>query len=98
MPSPDLLEFDVERWAPADVAADDPWRPTRAHEAWCAARRQWLAAGNEWPSGEDQRQAEEIVVMPDEPFCGNTYEHHCLGAGCPERPMPAEPFTPDVDL
>jgi hypothetical protein len=82
LPPPELVEFDVEAWAPAECCADDPWRPTWAHQQWRAARAAWVAAGGIWPSDEDQREFEEAFATPDEPFCGNTDEHHCLGADC----------------
>jgi hypothetical protein len=67
-PPPELLTFDVERWAPAGVDRDDPWRPTRAHKAWCAARAAWVAAGGVWPGGQGQREMQEAIATPDEPF------------------------------
>ena len=71
MPPRELVEFDVERWAPTGVAFDDPWRPTRAHERWRAARAAWVAASGVWPGGEHQRRSEEAASMPDEPFDGS---------------------------
>ena len=71
MPPRELVNFDVERWAPPGIAFDDPWRPTRAHERWRVARAAWVAAGGAWPGGEDQRTHEETVCWPDEPFDGS---------------------------
>ena len=45
LPPPELVDFDVEARAPAKRRADDPWRPTWAHERWRAARAAWVAAG-----------------------------------------------------
>lgn len=67
-PPPELLVFDAGRWAPADVAAADPRRPTRAWEAWRAARAAWVDAGGVWPGGENQREMQEAIAGPDEPF------------------------------
>jgi hypothetical protein len=55
-PPRELHTFDVERRAPLGVDVGDPRRPTRAHEAWCAARAAWVAAGGVWPDGEGQRE------------------------------------------
>jgi hypothetical protein len=60
--------FDVERWVPEHVAADDPWRATMAYTAWAAARAAWVATGGVWPDGEDQRALQEAIATPDEPF------------------------------
>jgi hypothetical protein len=71
-PPRELLVFDVDRWAPTDIAAADPWRPTRAYEAWRAARAAWVAAGGIWPGGEGQREVHEAICWPDEPFDPST--------------------------
>jgi hypothetical protein len=65
-PPPELLTFDPDRWAPPD-SDRDPWRATKAHEAWCAARASWSST-RPWPTGEDQREFEEAIATPDEPF------------------------------
>jgi hypothetical protein len=66
VPPPELVDFDVETWAPSDCPADDPWRPTWAHETWRGARAAWVAAGGIWP--DDQREMQEAIVTPDEPW------------------------------
>jgi hypothetical protein len=60
LPPPELLTFDVE------FDPRDPWSATRAHQAWCAARADWVAAGNVWP--DDQRELHEALCMPDQPW------------------------------
>ncbi|MGB8382745.1 MAG: hypothetical protein WCG47_16125 [Dermatophilaceae bacterium] len=67
VPPSELLVFHSDRWAPVGNR-DDPWSATRAHEAWRAARAAWVAAGNAWPSDEDQRELEEAMCTPDEPW------------------------------
>ena len=67
-PPRELLTFDVARWAPPGIGPGDPWRPTRAHEAWVAARSAWVAAGGVWPGGEGQREVQDAIAMPDEPL------------------------------
>jgi hypothetical protein len=61
-PPPELLTL-----APARREGD-PWAATRAHEAWCAARAAWVAAGGAWPGGEGQREVQEAISTPDEPW------------------------------
>jgi hypothetical protein len=65
-PPPQLVVFDPDDWSMGH--RDDPWGPTRAHQAWRAARAAWVAAGNAWPSGDDQRELEEAMCTPDEPW------------------------------
>ena len=71
MPPREWLEINVERWALTGVAFDDPWRPTRAHGVWRAARAAWVEAGGVWPGGESQRLFEEAASWPDEPWDGS---------------------------
>jgi hypothetical protein len=65
-PPDELLTFDPEGWAPPGTVGD-PWRETKAHAAWCAARASWSST-TPWPNGEGQRQIEEAIVTPDEAF------------------------------
>jgi hypothetical protein len=60
------LTFDPDSWAPPG-SDRDPWRATKAHTAWCAARASWSST-RLWPTGEGQREIEEAIVTPDEPF------------------------------
>lgn len=64
-----LATFNPADWIPVG-AAMDPWAPTRAHQAWCAARADWVAAGRAWPGGEGQRDMQEAIAVPDQPFDG----------------------------
>jgi hypothetical protein len=61
-PPPELLLFDPPH------CEGDPWAATRAYEAWCAARAAWVAAGGTWPCGEGQREVQEAISTPDEPW------------------------------
>jgi hypothetical protein len=65
-PPPELLAFDPDRWA-LPGSELDPRRATKAHAAWCAARATW-GSTRHWPRGEDQREIEEAIAMPDEQF------------------------------
>ncbi len=69
VPPRELVLFDLDRWTLPGTNGD-PWGPTRAHEAWCAARAAWVAAGGTWPTGDDQREFEEAAYTPDEPWDG----------------------------
>jgi hypothetical protein len=62
VPPPELVTFDPP------VCPGDPWAATRAHQAWCAARAASVAAGGVWPGGEDQRELQEAMCIPDEPW------------------------------
>lgn len=55
-----LAHFDIDQWGGvADVGA--------AYDRWKAARRAWVDAGNVWPGGPDQMEAEEWETpLPDE--------------------------------
>jgi hypothetical protein len=64
-PSPELVTFDPDRWAPPGSDCD-PWRATKAHAAWCAARAAW-ASTTLWP-GKFDCETDEAIAGPDEPY------------------------------
>ena len=66
-PPPELVGFNPRDWIAAG-AESDPWAPTLGHKAWCAARAEWVAAGGIWPGGDGQREIQEAILTPDEPF------------------------------
>lgn len=64
-----LARFNPRDWIPSG-SESDPWAPTLGHRAWCAARAEWVAAGGVWPGGEGQREMQEAILTPDEPWDG----------------------------
>lgn len=68
-PPPRLASFNPRDWI-ATGAESDPWAPTLGHRAWCQARAEWVAAGGVWPGGENAREMQEAILMPDEPWDG----------------------------
>lgn len=53
---------------PAEPADGDLAVWAADFEAWRSARAAWVAAGGVWPGGEDQREFEEAIAVPDEPY------------------------------
>jgi hypothetical protein len=47
---------------------NDPWAATEAWWAWCAARQAWVDGGGLWPPGEGQREMQQAIACPDEPW------------------------------
>lgn len=68
-PPPELASFNPRNWIPAGAEAD-PFAPTLGHRAWCQARAEWVAAGGIWPGGDGQRELQEAILTPDEPWDG----------------------------
>lgn len=68
-PPEELFRFDPRAWIPAG-AESDPFAASLGHSAWRQARAEWVAAGGNWPGGEGQREMQEAILTPDEPFDG----------------------------
>ena len=66
LPPPELMTPPPIPTGVDPVEALLAWRA--AYDQWRTDRAAWVAVGGEWPGGEEQRELQEAMAMPDEPF------------------------------